>query len=203
MRLARRHDGGQGGDAAAGRDVPAGCGGIPDQIGHPPDQQVLHPHRAGAAEEDARVLVGDGGQEIAQRRVIQAAARDVGEVGGRRRVGPGRDDLPLEQLERDIQRHPVLGDRRREETTALRAGVLVTLAGTDTAEEALGRGHDRAAEPLPPRRARVQRAPGALELPETRDERVACRDRPWTSWRAYTLSVALSRRRPASGRRAP
>ena len=60
---------------------------IAHQVGHPADQHVLHPHRTGAGEEDARVLVADRGEVVAERGVVEPAARDVGEVAARRGVG--------------------------------------------------------------------------------------------------------------------
>ena len=66
--------------------LPPAVGGVAHQVGHPSDQQVLHPDRARAGEEDPRVLVADRGQVVAERRVVDPAAGDVGEVAARGRV---------------------------------------------------------------------------------------------------------------------
>ena len=74
-------------DAPARRDRARGRGRIPHEIRYPPDQHVLHSRGAGPGEEDTRVLVADRGEEVADRGVVEAAARDIGHVPGRGRVG--------------------------------------------------------------------------------------------------------------------
>ena len=80
MGIAGRGDRRQAGDAASGCDVAAGCGGIADEIGHPAEQQVLHPDRSRTVEEDGRVFVADSGQIVAQRCRVDGTARDVGQM---------------------------------------------------------------------------------------------------------------------------
>ena len=85
------------GDAAAGGDVARGARGIAYQVGDPTDQQVLHPHRPRAGEENPRVLVADRRQIVAQRGVIDASPGDIGEVPARGGVAARPDHLPLHQ----------------------------------------------------------------------------------------------------------
>ena len=171
VRLARGDDRGERGDAAARGDVARRGRGVAHEIGHPAHQQVLHPHRPGAGEEDARVLVAHGRQEVAERRVVEAAARDVGEVAGRGRIAAGPDHVLLEQRDDLAERAAVLEDRDVEQAAARDALLIVGLEGVDAPEEALGRGDRGVTQAAAAAGAGIERPRGALELAKTREQR--------------------------------
>ena len=144
--------------------------GIAHQVGHPADQEVLHPDRARPGEEDPRVLVADGGEEIADRGVVEPAARDVRQVRGRRRASAGTDHVPLQQADRPLERNPLLRDRRLEQAGPFVLGLDVALEIRDPAQEALGGRHGGIPEPAATTGARLERARGALQPAELLDQ---------------------------------
>jgi hypothetical protein len=189
VRITRSGDRRERGDAAARRDAPGRRCGIAHQVGHPADQEVLHPNRARPGEEDPRVLVADGSEEIADRRVVEPATRDIRQVGRRRRASAGTDHVPLEQLDRALERNPLLGDRSLEQARPLVLGLDVALAGRDRAEKALGGRHRRVPQPATPSRARLERTGGPLQPAELLDQVRRRRHRPAAS--ACSLSTVF------------
>src|SRR5580704_7990706 len=162
--VACRYKGGEVRDAASRSDVSGGRGRISQQVGHPAEQHILHANCAGAREKDPRILVGDRRQVIAERRRVDAAAGNIGEVSSRGRMPTRSHHVVFQQLDRRVEGNALLGDWRAQQADPLVLGLLVGLEGLDLPQEPLRRGNDRLAKSLTSGRSRLQWTSRPFEL---------------------------------------
>ena len=80
--IAGRDDGGEVGDASAGGQGSRRLLGIADDAGEPVGRHVLEPHRTRAGRGEAGIFVRCGGEQVAEPRMKQPAAGDVGHEAG-------------------------------------------------------------------------------------------------------------------------
>jgi hypothetical protein len=97
--LPRRDDRGQGRRAPARGEHARRPGGQPDDAAQPADDLLLEPGGAGRERGERRVRVQHRGQEVGQRRGVQAAARQVGEVSRR----AGVDARPADRRPKPVE----------------------------------------------------------------------------------------------------
>ena len=90
--IAGRDDRRQIGDASAGGQRAGGAFRIADDPRQPCSRGIFQPHRAGTGRGEAGILVGDRGQQVAERGGKQAAAGDIGHETRRRGGDAGRFD---------------------------------------------------------------------------------------------------------------
>ena len=98
-RFTRRYDRDQARDRPPRREV-AVCGlGKPDELSHPVEDQILHFDRSRAREAHAGVLVRHRGEVVGERRSVDPAAGDVGQMSGMRGQEPRAHDRPVDPLD--------------------------------------------------------------------------------------------------------
>ena len=168
-RVARGDDADEIGDAAAGGEVADRRRRIADERGHPVEQHVLHPDRTRRGEEDAGVFVGDVGEEVAERGVDDAAARDVAEVSRRGRIDAGPIDVIGDERQQILDRRRLVGNRRVVDAAAAILGRHVDRPVAERVEKRVGVVDDRAEQRGPLGRTGLQSPGEGFEGSETFD----------------------------------
>ena len=100
LRVACNDDGDHVCEAAAGRQVAARRCRITDQVVHPADEHVFHPHSTRARIEHAGVFIKNISQIIAEGGIINTAAGNICEMSAGCRIKPGLSTYSSDQRDR-------------------------------------------------------------------------------------------------------
>ena len=137
-RFACRNDRRQRRHAAAGGQVAFGTLRVPDDVGEPLQERVLHACRARCRGTDAGVAIRHGGEEIGQGGFVEPAARDVTEEPARAEVVADPVDMVAECGKRIIQRSRVFINRKRAQGVGTGTGRPVHRQSRKAFEELRG-----------------------------------------------------------------
>ena len=106
--LARGDDGGEVRERAAGREHAAGTASVADDLAEPSDDIRFELRERRRRGEDADVTIDGVGDQVCNRGVKDAAARNVREISRRRRVERARDIFVEQIVKQFVVRHAVL-----------------------------------------------------------------------------------------------
>jgi hypothetical protein len=121
----RRDERREGRERAPGRQEPAGCGGITEDVAEPAHDVRFELREPGSRLENADVAVDGVGHEVGDRGVDDAAPRDVREVSGPRGAEALADHPVEHEVEQLLVRTPALGQRLDERSGEVRSAVRV------------------------------------------------------------------------------
>ncbi len=164
-------DGGEIGHASAGGQGPRGGRREADHPGEPGGGGVLQPDRARRGGSEAGIFVRRRGEEVADRRMEETAARNIAHEAGRSRRDARAVDAAVEIGQRGLRRTPFLRELGVERLGRRLPPAAIGGALGEAFQEMLGMRHRRRRQRGPRLRARLQRrrlAPQPDELGPSR-----------------------------------
>src|SRR5690606_13761781 len=164
VRFARRDDGAQGSNAAAGCQVTArGTRRIADYTGEPVDELHLEAHGTRGCVENPGVAIADVSQEIAECSGIKSSTGDVAERTARHCIDARRIDFAFQYREHLLHPGRLLGEGFGQRSPGIAESGAVGRRLVEMIEKIFGKGGGRFTPFCAQRRARVEPARFLLE----------------------------------------